>query len=471
MVMRFEGHITAWKDGRDVDAEYARNVKKQGVLDRIKEHKRGQRSYHANSNLATDDYWWHTRIQYLERQGENILKFPKTFEGIHGRIAGAAPVLVRPFSPSLASEADGNSALPVGGRTVKVADNALESWGPAARLFNSSVSRDASNAAMASHMVLADRSLQITGDFGASQGEFVDDYDKFEALTKVAAAAASAAITHGNIKGGLVVSRLSVHDPLNHAGDAASIRLMSRGGSSQSRSRSRGRGGRTASASTRVNPYLAYMAGLGGADLTSNSKLPSRGDVVPLRRQAQKESIIPQLRRKKAESIDCGGVLKSHINAYVLTQMRKNGGQVRRSAATIDESRAWRADDEAEPIWKKFTRAPPLRHDETKEEEEVKGPSGPTAQQLALFDYRRSVRLLEEEVEMQQVREQERLEQVFLQAQARLMTGSRAGTASSVSASASSSSSSSSSSYSSFASSLSASSSSCKSSSSFSSSS
>lgn len=106
MVMRFEGHERAWRNGRDVNDKYKQVVAKKALQDRIREHKRGQRSYYANSAVETDDYWWHTRHQFLERQGENILKFPKTFENLHGRVAGAAPVLVRPFSPSIASEAD-----------------------------------------------------------------------------------------------------------------------------------------------------------------------------------------------------------------------------------------------------------------------------------------------------------------------------------------------------------------------------
>lgn len=387
MVMRFEGHVTAWKNGRDVRQQYAQNVERQALMDRRKEHKRGDRSYFANSDVATDDYWWHTRIQYLEKQGQNILKFPKTFENIHGRLAGAAPVLVRPFSPSIASEAGiNNGATAIASSRVatpkvfKLEDNALESWGRTARLFNTAVAQDYGND-MAHHMTLATTALNI------NDADFVDNYEKYDALTKVAAAAASSAITFGLIKGGAKISSRGGSRGRSRCGSRGRSRGGSRGGS-----RGRSHGNRSSS------PELSYMAGITHAPRPEDAS-SSVGSIGVMPRPTRKESIIKR-RERVVDPIHCGGqVLKTHINSYLLGTMRKNRGEVRRSSMTAQESKVWHADEAAEPVWKRVKKIPPVRNPKNVTEASENVAGGASAELLAMFNHKRAVALLADSVE------------------------------------------------------------------------
>lgn len=398
--MRFEGHETAWRNGKDVERLYQRNMRKLATAEQIREHKRGQRSYHANSNIITDDYWWNTRIQYLDKQGQDILQFPKTFENVHGRIAGAAPVFVTPSSLDDASEtgvAPGSDTSastttilattpgqgtfsrgtrqPTTPKTPKPGEDPLESWGNAALLFSTTVTQDLS-IDMATHMTLADQALPITGEVGRPYGDFTDNVNRFADITGFASTTAQAAITQGMVRGGMVLSRLSNHNPF-HPNSRTSI---------PSRSKSRSRRGKRS--------RRGYTAGF--QDQNDDPMRHSSRDITP-----PKHEPIIKMRKKKVEPVDLGGqVLKTHVNDYLLSIMRKNGGQTRRSKKTAEESKAWHADDAAEPVWKRIKRIPPIRS--TKLLGDGKGTNGPTALQRALYDYSRALHLLAEAVDAEE---------------------------------------------------------------------
>lgn len=112
MAMNFENHERNWRKGKDIDERNELLLRKDARNKRIAMHAAGQRSFYfapggkldANE-IHTDDYHWNTRTDILEKQGRNIMTFPKTFEEVHdGRPAGLPPVVRRPFSGSDVSE-------------------------------------------------------------------------------------------------------------------------------------------------------------------------------------------------------------------------------------------------------------------------------------------------------------------------------------------------------------------------------
>ncbi len=102
--MVFSDHETRWREGADVRKRYKLLKKNEAREERLAAHANRERSYYfapkgkRNENeISTDDYYWNTRVHARERQGRNILKFPKTFGELHdGKIAGGQPKVERP---------------------------------------------------------------------------------------------------------------------------------------------------------------------------------------------------------------------------------------------------------------------------------------------------------------------------------------------------------------------------------------
>ena len=104
MPMIFNDHETRWREGADVRKRYKLLKKNEAREKRIAAHANRERSYYFapkgkkdENEISTDDYYWNTRVHAREKQGQNILKFPKTFSEIHdGKVAGGQPKVERP---------------------------------------------------------------------------------------------------------------------------------------------------------------------------------------------------------------------------------------------------------------------------------------------------------------------------------------------------------------------------------------
>lgn len=133
MPMVFNDHETRWREGADVRRRHELLKKNKARGERIATHANRERSFYFapkgkldEAEISTDDYYWHTRVHGREKQGQNILKFPKTFGDLHdGKRAGGKPKVERPFSGSVMSDDSIDAKIQ------------LAMWGEESNLFSS----------------------------------------------------------------------------------------------------------------------------------------------------------------------------------------------------------------------------------------------------------------------------------------------------------------------------------------------
>ena len=90
MAMNFENLERNWRKGVDINKRFALANRNHERNLRIADHANRERSHYFApggrndpDKISTDDLAWNTRAHAIEKQGTNIMKFPKTFEDMH----------------------------------------------------------------------------------------------------------------------------------------------------------------------------------------------------------------------------------------------------------------------------------------------------------------------------------------------------------------------------------------------------